>query len=171
LTAMWGTPLSRQDDADEAVQAAIDMQRGLERLNGEWTRQGRRNLDIAVGIDLGEVFAGNVGSDRRLEFTAIGRPVERASALAAGAVAGEVLVTEPLLEALSNPPPAETVLGGTIPAAAAPGEAVADGVPTAGAAATAATGSGPRPAASRPVYRVDWRTPPTLRQSGPLQEL
>jgi class 3 adenylate cyclase/predicted component of type VI protein secretion system len=171
LTAMWGTPLSRQDDADEAVQAAIDMQRGLERLNGEWGRQGRRTLDIAVGIDLGEVFAGNVGSDLRLEFTAIGRPVERAAALAAGAGAGEVLVTEPLLEALSSPPPAETVPGGTalaevasgqvLPAAAAP-----DVVAPAPAAAAAATASGPRPAASRPVYRVDWRTPPTLRQSG-----
>jgi class 3 adenylate cyclase len=176
LTAMWGTPISRQDDADEAVQAAVDMQRGLERLNGEWSRQGRRTLDIAVGIDLGEVFAGNVGSDQRLEFTAIGRPVERASALAAGAGAGEVLVTEPLLEALSSPPPAETVPGGTTPAETASGKALPAPAPAATAtapdgaapapAAAARTGSGPRPAEMRPVYRVDWRTPPTLRQSG-----
>jgi class 3 adenylate cyclase len=135
LTALWGAPLSRQDDADEAVQAAIGIQRELERLNGEWSRQGRRNLAVAIGIDLGQVFAGDVGSERRLEFTAIGTPVARASRLAAAAGAGEIQVSEALLEALDEPPPTDAA-----------------------------------PAAGGPAYRIDWRTPPTMRQSGEVPE-
>jgi len=139
LTALWGAPLRRQDDADEAVQAAIGMQRGVERLKGEWSRQQRPQLEIAIGIDLGQVFAGCIGSDRRLEYTAIGKPVDRSSALSATAGASEILVTEAVLEALASPPPADAV--------AAP---VGD----------------PDPDAAAPAYRIDWRTPPTLRQSG-----
>jgi class 3 adenylate cyclase len=150
LTALWGAPLSSQHDADEAVQAAIAVQRGLERLNAEWSRQGRPHLELAAGIDLGEVFAGNIGGERRLDFTAIGRPVGRTSVLCAAADAGEILVTEALLEALSSPPPVDAM-----PANAA-------GLPAANAAAPAREPA----AASGPVYRVDWRTPPTLRQSG-----
>jgi class 3 adenylate cyclase len=150
LTALWGAPLSRQDDPDEAVQAAIGMQRGLERLNGEWSRQQRRRLDLAIGIDLGQVFAGSVGSDRRLEYTAIGAPVARSSALCAAAGPGEIRVTADLLEVLSSPPPSDAVEGATAPAAAPAGPA---------AAATAA-----------PAYRIDWRTPPTLRQSGEVPQ-
>jgi adenylate cyclase len=138
LTALWGAPLRRQDDADEAVQAAIGMQRGVERLKGEWSRQQRPQLEIAIGIDLGQVFAGCIGSDRRLEYTAIGRPVGRSSALSATAGASEILVTEAVLEALASPPPADAV---------------------------AAPVGGPGPDAA-PAYRIDWRTPPTLRQSG-----
>jgi class 3 adenylate cyclase len=139
LTALWGAPLRRPDDADEAVQAAIGMQRGLERLKGEWSRQQRPQLEIAIGIDLGQVFAGCVGSDRRHEYTAIGQPVVRSSALCAAAGASEILVTEAVLEALASPPPADAV---------------------------AAPADGTEPHAATPSYRIDWRTPPTLRQSG-----
>ena len=129
------------------------MQRALERLNGDWSRQGRRQLGMAIGIDLGEVFAGNVGSERRLEFTAIGRPVERAARLCAAAAAGEVLVSEALLAALANPPPVDAM-----PAASAA---------AAGSPAMEPAGGGPRPG-DAPAFRIDWRTPPTLRQSGEL---
>lgn len=139
LTALWGAPLRRPDDADEAVQAAIGMQRGLERLKGEWSRQQRPQLEIAIGIDLGQVFAGCVGSDRRHEYTAIGQPVVRSSALCAAAGGSEILVTEAVLEALASPPPADAV---------------------------AAPAGGDGPHAATPSYRIDWRTPPTLRQSG-----
>ena len=144
LTALWGAPLRRPDDADEAVQAAIGMQRGVERLKVEWGRQQRSQLEIAIGIDLGQVFAGCVGSDRRHEYTAIGQPVVRSSALCAVAGANDVLVTEAVLESLASPPPADAV---------------------------AAPAGGPAPHAAGPCYRIDWRTPPTLRQSGEVPEV
>ena len=152
LTALWGAPLGRHDDADQAAEAAVGMMRALERLNGEWARQERRELALALGIDLGQVVAGNVGNDRRLDFTAIGRPVERAAQLCAAAAAGEILVSEALLEALSSPPPVDAMP--PVPAAAA------------GRAGRQGTEGGAEALAAGPVYRIDWRTPPTLRQSG-----
>jgi len=156
LTAFWGAPLSQKDDADEAVQAAVGMQRGLERLNGEWSRQQRPRLDVAIGIDLGQVFAGSIGSERRLEYTAIGKPVGRAAALCAGGGAGEILVTEALLEALTSPPPVDPVENRAAAAAA----------PSSPPAAVA----GAEPAPANRAFRIDWRTPPTLRQSGEVSQ-
>ncbi|HSN86012.1 MAG TPA: adenylate/guanylate cyclase domain-containing protein, partial [Thermoanaerobaculia bacterium] len=72
LMALWGAPLSHKDDADRSVEAALDMQKALARLNAAWSRQGRRTLSVGIGINVGEVFAGNIGSDRRLEYTVIG---------------------------------------------------------------------------------------------------
>jgi class 3 adenylate cyclase/predicted component of type VI protein secretion system len=174
LMALWGAPLSSQHDADDAVQAAIGVQRALERLNGEWSRQGRPHLEAAVGIDLGEVFAGNVGGDRRLAFAAIGKPVARAAALCAAAGAGEILVTEALVEALSNPPPIDAVDA----VAAVAGEILvtddalfnpppidAVAADAAGLPAAAGPAAAGEPGAGGRAYRVDWHTPPTLRQS------
>jgi adenylate cyclase len=162
LTALWGAPLAGQHDADDAMQAAIAVQRGLDRLNGEWSRQQRPIFEASIGIDLGEVFAGNVGGDRRLDFTAIGRPVERTSRLCAAAGAGEVLVSEALLEALSSPPPVDAMLSGA--AATEPPAAVA----AAATEAAPSAGTGASHGGAGRAYRVDWRTPPTLRQSGEI---
>jgi len=166
LTALWGAPLGRQDDADEAVQAAMGMQRGLERLNAEWDRQQRRRLDLAIGIDLGQVFAGSVGSDRRLEYTAIGAPVGGAAALCAAAGPGEIRVSSALLEALSSPPPTETVAEASSAVDALGAAGTVDAV-NAVDAVNKIDEPAPTPqAAAARAYRIDWRTPPTLRQSG-----
>src|SRR4029077_10540230 len=72
LMALWGAPISRQDDADRAMRAAIAMQQAVQQLNVDWMRQGRRTISVGIGLAMGEVFAGNIGSDRRLEYTVIG---------------------------------------------------------------------------------------------------
>lgn len=105
LMALWGAPIAHTDDADRAARAAVAMQRALGRLNREWSRQGRPLLSIGIGIGVGEVFAGNIGSDRRLEYTVIGDAVNTASRLCSEAGPGEILVTEPLYRALASPPP------------------------------------------------------------------
>jgi adenylate cyclase len=75
IMALWGAPIAHDDDADRAVAAAIDMMRVLDELNQKWEEQGRPHLDIGIGINFGDVFAGNIGSDRRLEYTVIGDSV------------------------------------------------------------------------------------------------
>jgi adenylate cyclase len=104
LMALWGAPLGRADDADRATRAAVAMQRGLERLNWEWLREGRQTISAGIGIGVGEVFAGNIGSDRRLEYTVIGDAVNTASRLCSEAGPGEILVTEELYRELTTPP-------------------------------------------------------------------
>src|SRR3954463_10493980 len=71
VMALWGAPLARKDDAGQAIQAGIEMQRARARLNRGWGARGRQELTIGIGINVGEVFAGNIGSNRRLEYTVL----------------------------------------------------------------------------------------------------
>ena len=105
VMALWGAPLAREDDADRAVRAAIAMQGRIDWLNAEWRRQGRRTIGVGIGLNAGEVFAGNIGSDLRLEYTVIGDPVNTASRLCSRAGPGEVLISESLYRRLASPPP------------------------------------------------------------------
>jgi len=89
------------------VQAAIDMMAALEILNAKWRSAGRPVLDIGVGLSYGEVFAGNIGSERRLEFTVIGDTVNTASRLCSAAEGGEILITDEVLRQLRKPTPVE----------------------------------------------------------------
>jgi len=55
VMALWGAPLARGDDADRAVRAAIAMQRRVDWLNAEWSRQGRQTIGVGIGLNAGEV--------------------------------------------------------------------------------------------------------------------
>ena len=94
IMALWGAPIAHSDDPDRALRAAVAMQRAIRRLNQEWARQGRPEIGVGIGINYGEVFAGNIGSHRRLEYTVLGDPVNVANRLCAEAGPGEILVSE-----------------------------------------------------------------------------
>ncbi len=109
VMALWGAPVSRPGDADRATRAAIAMQQRIDRLNAEWSRRGRRTIAVGIGINVGEVFAGNIGSGRRLDYTVIGDSVNTAARLCAEAGPGEILVSEALYRQLAAPPPVHTL--------------------------------------------------------------
>jgi adenylate cyclase len=102
IMALWGTPQAQPDDADRAVQAAVAMQAALAELNASWQAQGRPVLEIGIGINYGEVFAGNIGSHRRLEYTVLGDVVNVAARLCAEAGPGEILVASGLKQVLTG---------------------------------------------------------------------
>jgi adenylate cyclase len=102
VMAQWGAPISEPDDADRALDAAVDMMRSLERLNTRWRVQERPQLQIGIGLNYGEAFAGNIGSQRRLEFTVIGDTVNTANRLCAWAEGGEILITQAMRDALAH---------------------------------------------------------------------
>jgi len=109
LMALWGAPIARIDDADRATRAAIGMQQALRQLNVRWQQQGRPALAVGIGLNAGEVFAGNIGSERRLEYTVIGDAVNIAARLCSQAGPGEILIAEPLHAILSQPPPVSSL--------------------------------------------------------------
>lgn len=102
LLAVWGAPYRCPDDADRAVRAAIEMQRALARFNAEWTAQGNAPIAIHIGIDTGAAAAGNIGSQRMLQYAAIGDTTNRASRICSVAQAGEILVAERTVAALAT---------------------------------------------------------------------
>ena len=104
VMAQWGAPLGESDDVDRAMESALDMMLALDQLNERWTAAGRPTLQIGIGLNFGEAFAGNIGSERRLEYTVIGDTVNTASRLCGAAGPGEILVSEGFKAALKTPP-------------------------------------------------------------------
>jgi adenylate cyclase len=81
LMVLFGAPLPDSDQELNAVRAAVEMQRELSRLSKEWTRNGESAVKIGIGIHTGQAIVGNIGSSRRMEYTAIGDTVNLASRL------------------------------------------------------------------------------------------
>jgi adenylate cyclase len=102
VMALWGAPIAHADDADRALRAAVAMQAGVARLNEQWAQAGRQEIGVGIGINYGEVFAGNIGSHRRLEYTVIGDAVNVASRLCSEAGPGEILVSEALCQVVKD---------------------------------------------------------------------
>jgi adenylate cyclase len=107
IMALWGAPLASPDDADKAMRAAIDMQRKLAELNQHWAATGKPPVNIGIGINSGQVFAGNIGSEQRLEYTVLGDAVNTASRLCSNAAKGEIMISEPFYRLLKYPPQVE----------------------------------------------------------------
>jgi adenylate cyclase len=107
LMALWGAPIAHPDDARRAYQAAVAMQQTVEGLNQRWSAAGRPTISVGIGINHGDVFVGNIGSHRRLEYTVIGDVVNVAQRLSAEAGPGEILVSEDFRRAVAAPVDAE----------------------------------------------------------------
>jgi adenylate cyclase len=94
LMAVWGAPFSHPDDIDRAVRAAVEMQQALEGLNARWRSEGRQEIQIHVGINTGRVAAGNIGSEKYLQYATIGDATNVASRVCSAAASGEICLTD-----------------------------------------------------------------------------
>ncbi|MEW5944829.1 MAG: adenylate/guanylate cyclase domain-containing protein, partial [bacterium] len=79
VMAFWGAPLEQPDTAARAVDAALRMKKKLNELNARWEKEGGAPIAVGIGIHTGEAVVGNVGSRRRLDYTAMGDAVNLAS--------------------------------------------------------------------------------------------
>jgi adenylate cyclase len=75
VMALFGAPLDDEAHAEHAVQTALAMVRALDVLNAEWEAFGLPRLDIGIGINTGEMVAGNIGSETIMSYTVIGDAV------------------------------------------------------------------------------------------------
>ncbi|MFV0387828.1 MAG: adenylate/guanylate cyclase domain-containing protein [Pyrinomonadaceae bacterium] len=94
LMAIFGAPTVSPNDADNAVKAAIEMQRSLKTLNKQLIREGYHEIAIGIGLHTGIATVGYIGSEKRSEYTAIGDTVNLASRLESNAVGGQILISE-----------------------------------------------------------------------------
>lgn len=79
IMAVWGVPEGSPDDVRNAVKACLGMREDLEKLNQERALRGLLPLKMGMGLNRGEVIAGNIGSSEKMEYTVIGDPVNVAS--------------------------------------------------------------------------------------------
>ena len=111
--AFWGAPLPQKDYVMHAARAAMDMVEGSKALSEELMEKYGRTVSFGIGIHLGEAVVGNIGSPRRMDYTAIGDTVNTAARLEANAPGGTVYISRTVAAALEGRIKA-TSLGGTV---------------------------------------------------------
>lgn len=98
LFAIWGAPYRKADDTERAIQAAIDMQWAVMRLNQKWLQQGKQPIQIHIGLNTGKVAAGNIGSEKLIQYATIGDTTNVTSRICNVAQAGEIVISQTTFE-------------------------------------------------------------------------
>jgi class 3 adenylate cyclase len=94
LVAFFGAPIAHEDDPERATLAALDMIEATAEFARELRQEHGIDFRIRAGINTGPVLVGNVGTDLRYEYTALGDAMNTAARMQAAAQPGTVLVTE-----------------------------------------------------------------------------
>lgn len=94
LMVFFGDPEPQPDHALRCVRAAIDMQLKVMLMRERWVEEGKFPIQLRIGINTGVVVVGNMGSTRRLSYTALGADVNLAQRLEANAPVDGILISE-----------------------------------------------------------------------------
>jgi len=100
--AFWGAPLPQEDYVMLAARAAMDMVEGSQALSEELMAKYGRTVSFGVGIHVGEAVVGNIGSLRRMDYTAIGDTVNTAARLEANAPGSTIYISRAVADALAG---------------------------------------------------------------------
>lgn len=79
VMAIFGEPIQDKNHAQNAVRCANEMLKKVNELQKKWLEEGKPKIEIGIGINTGEAFVGNIGTETRLEYTVIGDMVNLAS--------------------------------------------------------------------------------------------
>jgi adenylate cyclase len=102
LMALFGAPTATEQDATNALNAAVAMQRRVIGINQELHAEGFPEIGIGIGLHTGEATVGYIGSERRSEYTAIGDTVNTASRLESNSKGGQILMSDATARAATS---------------------------------------------------------------------
>jgi adenylate cyclase len=102
LMALFGVPMYQEDSAFRAVSAALEIQKVLSGTEAYPYKDIDKDIQVGIGINTGTTVIGNMGSEYRLNYTAIGDAVNLAFRLQSLARKGEILIGENTYEKTKN---------------------------------------------------------------------
>ena len=102
ILVLFGAPTLRDNDSARAVACAVAMQLAILCVNKKLELLGFPNLQMGIGINTGEVVVGNIGSEKRCKYTAIGSPVNLTFRIESYTVGGQILISESTLQEVES---------------------------------------------------------------------
>src|SRR5262245_24870732 len=96
IMALFGAPIAHEDHARRAVQAALAIRRALDAYRAELERARGIQFRVRQGLNSGLVVVGSIGSDLRMDYTAVGDTTNVAARLLQVAQPGQVVISEPI---------------------------------------------------------------------------
>ncbi|MDR0464271.1 MAG: adenylate/guanylate cyclase domain-containing protein [Treponema sp.] len=102
IMAFWGAPEKHDDDALQSVLSGLEMIDAVNKFNENQRKLGKCEFHIGIGLNYGEVTVGNIGSERKMDYTVIGDAVNLASRMEGltKTYHSEILISESLFEEL-----------------------------------------------------------------------
>jgi adenylate cyclase len=94
ILVLFGAPIHREDDAARAVASAIAMQLAMRSVNEKLTQMELPEIAMGIGINTGEVVAGNIGSQSRAKYAVVGNHVNLTARIESYTVGGQILISE-----------------------------------------------------------------------------
>ena len=104
IMAFWGAPVKHSDDALQAVLSGLEMIDAVRVFNEHQGKIGKPKFNIGIGINYGTVTVGNIGSERKMDYTVIGDMVNLASRMEGltKTYHAEILISETMYEAITK---------------------------------------------------------------------
>lgn len=102
ILAVFGAPIQREDDTQRAVACAVAMQLAMAEVNEQNRRAGLPEVAMGIGLNTGEVVAGNIGSLKRTKYGVIGSQVNLTSRIESFTIGGQILIPESTREAVGD---------------------------------------------------------------------
>jgi adenylate cyclase len=94
ILVLFGAPIKSDDDAARAVASAIAMQLAMRSVNENLAQMQLPEISMGIGINTGEVVAGNIGSQSRAKYAVVGNHVNLTARIESYTVGGQILISE-----------------------------------------------------------------------------
>ncbi len=102
ILAFFGAPIEVADGPERAVACAIEMQKAMEAVNADQRRRDLPELQMGIGINTGEAIVGNIGSEKRTKYGAIGTTINMAYRIESYTVGAQILISPSTYEILKD---------------------------------------------------------------------
>ena len=102
ILAIFGAPVQRADDADRAVQCALEMQQAMQDINRDNIKSGLPEISMGIGVNTGSVITGNIGSEKRSKYGVVGHHVNLTARIESHTAGDEILISDSTLTKLQR---------------------------------------------------------------------